>query len=394
MIRALAAAAVVALGPAGEPGVTAKTILIGGTVPLTGPESAYAPVARGAQAYFDFVNAHGGVYGRKIVYKVDDDAYDPARTVQATRELVEQDKVLAIFNSVGTEHNLAVRGYLNQMKVPQLFVGSGATVIARDHARMPWTMGFLPSFAGEGAIYGRTLAATRPKARYAVLYEDSDFGKDLLNGFRRGLGRHARSIVARQTYEVTDADVASQVSQLKGSKADTLVLFALPKQTIQGFLTANKLGWHPHVVVTSVSIDPFVMNVVRESAGKRQTEGTISSAFLHDPTNPAQANARGVKLYRQIMRRYLPNGDVKAVAHLYGMAAAYTMVDALKHAGRKPTRSSLLRSAQHLNEVNPFLLGGIRIRTSPRNYFPIAKTHLVRYRGTGWKLVGKLLRVR
>ena len=394
MIRALAAAAVVALVPAGEPGVTSKTILIGGTVPLSGPESAYAPVARGAQAYFDYVNARGGVYGRKIVYKIDDDGYDPARTVQATRELVEQDHVLAIFNSVGTEHNLAVRGYLNQMKVPQLFVGSGATVIAREHARMPWTMGFLPSFAGEGAIYGRTLAATRPKARYAVLYEDSDFGEDLLAGFKRGLGKDARNVVARQTYEVTDADVGSQVSQLKASKADTLVLFALPKQTIQGFLTANKLGWHPHVVVTSVSIDPFVMNIVRESAGKRQTEGTISSAFLHDPTNPAQAGSRGVKLYRQIMRRYLPNADPKAVAHLYGMAAAYTMVDALKRGGRNPTRSSLLRAAQHLNEVNPFLLEGIRIRTSPRNYFPIARTHLVRYHGTGWKLVGKVLPVR
>ena len=394
MIRALAAAAVVAFVPAGEPGVTAKTILIGGTVPLTGPESAYAPVARGAQAYFDYVNARGGVYGRKIVYKVDDDGYDPARTVQATRELVEQDHVLAIFNSVGTEHNLAVRGYLNQMKVPQLFVGSGATVIAREHARMPWTMGFLPSFAGEGAIYGRTLAATRPKALYAVLYEDSDFGKDMLNGFKRGLGRHARNVVGRQTYEVTDADVASQISQLKASKADTLVLFALPKQTIQGFLTANKLGWHPHVVVTSVSIDPFVMNIVRESAGKRQTEGTISTAFLHDPTNPAQARSRGVKLYRQIMHRYLPSGDPKAVAHLYGMAAAYTMADALKHAGRNPTRASLLRAAQHLNEINPFLLAGVRIRTSPRNYFPIARTHLVRYQGTGWRLVGKLLPVR
>jgi ABC-type branched-subunit amino acid transport system substrate-binding protein len=393
MIRAVAAAALAALVPASDPGVTSKTIVIGGTVPLSGPESAYAPIARGAQAYFDYVNARGGVYGRKIVYKVEDDAYDPARTVQATRDLVEQQKVLAIFNSVGTEHSLAVRAYLNQMKIPQLFVGSGATVIAREHARLPWTIGFLPSFAGEGAIYGRALAATRPRATYAVLYEDSDFGKDLVNGFKHGLGKRARNVVSRQTYEVTDTDVASQVSQLKASKADTLVLFALPKQTIQGFLTANKLGWHPHVVVTSVSIDPFVMNVVRESAGKRQTEGTISSAFLHDPTNPTQARSRGVKLYRQIMKRYLPNGDPKAVAHLYGMAAAYTMVDALEHAGRNPTRASLLRAAQHLNEANPFLLGGIRIRTSPRDYFPIATTHLVRYQGTGWKLVGKLLPV-
>ena len=394
MIRALALAAAVAFAPASDPGVTSKSILIGGTVPLSGAESAYAPVARGAQAYFAYVNAHGGVRGRKIVYKIADDAYDPARTVAATRELVEQDHVLAIFNSVGTEHNLAVRGYLNAQHVPQLFVGSGATVIAREHAKDPWTMGFLPSFAGEGAIYGRTLAKTRPNARIAVLYEDSDFGSDLVAGLKRGLGKHARQIVAKQTYDVTDTDVTSQITQLKASRADTLVLFTLPKQTIQGFLTANKLGWHPHVVVTSVSIDPFVMDVVRQNAGTKMTNGTISSAFLHDPTNPTQTRTRGVRLYRAIMKRYLPDADPTAVAHLYGMAAAYTMVDALRRAGANPTRASLLRAAQHLNETNPFLLPGIRIRTSPSNYFPIAKTHLVRYRGRNWQIVGKLLPVR
>lgn len=374
------------------PGVTSNQILIGGTGPLTGSESLYAPVLRGAQAYFSYVNAHGGVYGRKIVYKVVDDGYDPARTVQATRQLVEQDKVLAIFNTVGTEHALAIRSYLNAQRVPELFAGSGADEIAKRAKQFPWTIGYLPSFSGEGALYGRQVARTRPGARVAVLYENSEYGKELLAGLQRGLGAKAR-IVAKQSYEVTDADVASQVAKLRSSRATVFALLTLPKQTIQAMIGAAKLGWKPHWVVSSVSIDPFVMNVVRTSAGKGVPEGAISTAFLHDPTNPTQAKVAGVKLYRKILRTYLPAADPKAVAHLYGMAAAYTFVDALKQAGRNPTRESLLRAATHLNERNPFLLPGVTVRTGPQDYFPIGRTRLLTYRGGFWR-VGGLVAVR
>ena len=207
----------------GTPGVTSTQILLGGTVPLSGSASAFGTVGPGANAYFKYVNARGGVYGRKIKYIWRDDGYDPARTVEQTRELVQQDKVFAVFNTVGTEHNLAIRGYLNAIKVPQVFGGTGASVIAREHRKYPWTMGYLPSFVGEGAIYGRYVVKHRPKARIAVLYEDSDYGKDLLNGLRRGLGKRASRIVAKASYEVTDPDVGSQIAQLKRSKADTFM---------------------------------------------------------------------------------------------------------------------------------------------------------------------------
>ncbi len=245
MIRVLAAAAVVAAlaavpassaGRAAVPGVTANQILLGGTGPLTGAESAYKPVLTGAQAYFAYVNAHGGVYGRKIVYQIEDDQYDPTQTVSQTQKLVEQDHVFAIFNSIGTEQAVAVSSYLNQQKVPQLFVGSGATAIGNNHAKTPWTMGLLPSFEGEGAVYGRVIA-THPNAKIGVLYENDEYGKELLAGLKRGLGSHAGQIVSTASYVVSDVTVASQVQQLKAAGADTFVIFALPAQAIQAFVS-------------------------------------------------------------------------------------------------------------------------------------------------------------
>jgi branched-chain amino acid transport system substrate-binding protein len=390
----LAAGALLAVPAAGAarsdtPGVTPTEIVLGATGPLTGSESEYEPILSGANAYFSYVNDHGGVNGRKITYKVEDDQYDPSQTVGLTQKLVEQEKVFAIFNSIGTEHALAVRQYLNDQKVPQLFVGSGATTIASQHAQYPWTMGLLPSFPGEGAIYGRQIVATKPKAKIAVLYENDEYGNELLAGLKRGLGSHASQIVSAESYALLDPNVDSQVQQLKASGADTFVIFALPKQAIQAFVIAAKLGWKPTEYVTSVSIDPAVMQIVHLNAGKDTGVGATSTAFLHDPTNPTQAAAPGVKLYRQIMKKYLPNEDWKAVAHIYGMMAAYAMVDALKHAGKSPTRASLLNAATHLNEVNPFLLPGLTVTTSPSDYLPLGKTFLVRYQRGFWNVLGK-----
>jgi branched-chain amino acid transport system substrate-binding protein len=379
-------------GRTDTPGVTPTQILLGGTGPLSGPESQYEPVLTGAQAYFSYVNDHGGVFGRKIVYKVEDDSYDPAKTVQFTRQLVEQDKVFAIFNTIGTEHSLAIRGYLNQMQVPELFVGSGAATIASQHAQFPWTLGLLPSFIGEGSIYGRLITAGHPKAKIAVLYENDEYGADLLAGLKQGLGSHAGQIVATASYEPTDVTVDSQVQQLKAAGADTFVIFALPTQAIQAFVSAAKLGWKPTEYVTSISIDPAVMQIVHVNAGPQAGVGATSTAFLHDPTNPTQLKAPGVLLYRQVMKKYLPHEDWKAVAHLYGMMAAYAMVDALKHAGKNPTRQSLLQAATHMNETNPFLLPGLKLTTSPTNYYPIGKTYLVRYMNGYWNVLGKPLK--
>ena len=391
----LVPAALAGARPSATPGVSSSEIVLGGTAPLTGPESAYSVVARGAAAYFKYVNDHGGVFRRKIRYVYRDDAYEVAQTITATKQLVEQDHAFAIFNTVGTEHSLAIRPYLNGLGVPELFVGSGASALVRDAKKYPWTIGYLPSFVAEGRVYGSYIARTRPKAKVAVLYEDDDFGRDLVSGLQAGL--HGKgSIVAKQTYAVTDNDLSSQMTALQASKADTLMLFALPKQVIQAFITADKLGWRPHVFVTSVSIDPFVMTVARLNTHNRTTEGAISIAFLKDASNLARwGRDPGVKLYHSIMKKYAPGGDPKAVANFYGMSVAYTMVDALKHAGRNPTRQSLLTAATHLNEkTNPFVLPGIVVKTGPGDRHPLDQVQMYRYHAGVWHVFGPLVEAR
>jgi branched-chain amino acid transport system substrate-binding protein len=393
MIAPIAAAAIALAAPAATPGVTATQLTLGGTLPLTGVAAAYGSVGRGADAYFKYVNSKGGVFGRKIVYKYLDDEFNVAKTIAETQELVEQDQVLAIFNSVGTEHALAVRAYLNDRKVPQLFVGSGVSKLATDHAKYPWSMGYLPSFAGEGAIYGRYIAAHKPNAKIAVLYESSDFGKDMLNGLRRGLRGKAK-IVGTQSYEVADNDVSSQMAKLKSSGANTLMLFATPQFAIFGYVGAFRLGWHPQVYVTSVSISPDIMKIARVASSRKQVERSISIAFVKDPTAKQWAKDKTVTLYKSIVRRFLPGAKADDVFNYYGMAVAYTMVDTLRKAGRNLTRASVLRAATHLNETNPFLLPGVRIRTSPSDYYPMDKVKLARYQGGYWRFFGALVNAR
>jgi branched-chain amino acid transport system substrate-binding protein len=392
---ALAVAGVAGAAPTDTPGVSSSTILIGGTVPLSGPETAYAVVAYGAQAYFKYVNAHGGVFGRKIEYRYLDDAYDPAQTVQQTRRLVEQDKVLAMFNQVGTEEVLATQPYLNQQGVPQLFVGSGAEVFAHDAAQFPWTLPYLPSFYSEGRVYGRYIAKTRPTAKIAVLFEDSDFGKDLLAGLKAGLAGKGK-IVAATSYAVTEPTLGSQIATLAASKADTLMVFALPKQTIQALVGADKLGWHPRPFLAAVSIDPFVMNVARLNTNGRATNGAISTIFLKDASNLARwGKDPGVKLYYSILKKYSPGNDPKAVANIYGMAAAFTLVDVLKRAGRNPTRQSVLKAATSVNESNnPFMLPGITLRTSPSDRFALEQLQMYRYTKGVWQVFGPIVSAR
>jgi hypothetical protein len=286
-----------------------------------------------------------------------------------------------------------VRPYLNDRKVPQLFIGSGVSKLATEHKQYPWSMGYLPSFLGEGAIYGRYIAAHQPQARIAVLYENSDFGKDMLNGLRRGLGGKAK-IVGTQPYEIDDPNVDSQLARLKASGADTLMLFATPKFAIFGYVGSFRLGWHPHVYVTSVSISPDIMKIAKFGSNQKQVEGSISIAFVKDPTAQQWANDKTVRLYKTIVRRFLPGAKPDDVFNYYGMAVAYTMVDTLRKAGRNLTRAGVLRAATHLNETNPFLLPGVRIKTSPNDYYPMDKVKLARYRGTHWRFFGKLVDAR
>jgi branched-chain amino acid transport system substrate-binding protein len=393
VIAHIAAAALALSAPAATPGVTANEITLGATIPISGPAAAYGSVGRGADAYFKYVNSKGGVFGRKIVYKYLDDEFDVSKTITLTRQLVEQDQVLAIFNSVGTEHALAIRSYLNDRKVPQLFLGSGVSKLATEHAKYPWSMGYLPSFAGEGAVYGRYIAAHQPKARIGVLYENSDFGKDMLNGLRHGLKGKAK-IVGAQSYEITDSDVPSQIAKLKSDGANTLMLFATPKFAIFGYVDAFRLGWHPHVYVTSVSISPDIMKIARVASSRKQVEGSVSIAFVKDPTSKQWAKDRTVRLYKSILQRFLPGAKPDDVFNYYGMAVAYTMVDTLRKAGSNLTRAGVLKAATHLDETNPFLLPGVRIQTSPSDYYPMDKVKLARYKGDHWQYFGNLVRAR
>jgi ABC-type branched-subunit amino acid transport system substrate-binding protein len=242
---------------------------------------------------------------------------------------------------------------------------------------------------GEGRLDGQRIAKEHPNAKIAVLYEGDEYGQELLAGLKKGLGAKAKQIVSTVSYALLDSDVLPQVQQLKSSGADTFVIFALPKEALQAFIGADKLGWKPYEYVTSVSIDPAVMQIVHLNASKSAGVGAESSAFLHDPTNPTQKSSPGVKLYLQIMAKYLKSEDPKAVAHIYGMMAAYAMVDALKHAGKNPTRASLLKAATHLDETNPFLLPGLKLTTSPTNYFPLKRTYLVKYLHGYWNVLGR-----
>jgi ABC-type branched-subunit amino acid transport system substrate-binding protein len=389
LVIVLAAVAVpTAIAGGGAPGVTASTITIGGTVPITGPAALFGSVGRGADAYFKYVNAHGGVNGRKIKYLYRDDAYDPSKTVQLTRELVENDKVFAVFSTIGTDNTIATTDYLNAAKVPQLFAGTGTARVGDAYKTHPWTMGYLPSFRAEGAIYGRAIAQ-QAGAKVAVLYEASDFGKDLTDGLKKGLGTKASAVVAEQAYQPTDTSIDSQMSTLHASGANVLVLNVTPQYAILAYLAAHKFGWRPKIYLSSVCISPNVMDIVRASVGQ-EVNGSLSIAFVKDPTDKVFAKDPVVALYRSILKKYAPGAKPEEVYNLYGMGVAFTMVDALKHAGKNPTRASLLAAAQHLNEVNPFMRSGIKITTSPTDYYPISKAQLVRYDRIHWVAVGSL----
>ena len=376
----------------GDPGLTPSKILLGRTAPRSRAASPYASVPPGAPAYFKYVNARGGVLGRTISYRIVDDGYNPAQTVQATRQLVEQEKVFAVVNSLGTEQNLAVRSYLNASKVPHLFVASGATTFGRDYEQYPYTIGFQPSYQAEGWVYGKYLARTARGARIAVLFQNDDYGKDLLAGLRKGIERSTVKVIAAQPYEVTASDVGSQVAKLKSSGADTLAIFATPKFAIQSFVFADKLGWKPkRVINNAVSSASNVMQLAAEGGTNKLVNGALSIVFLKDPTDPKWKADSAMRLYGQIMKKYASGANVDDVYHVYGMAVAWTAVEALKQAGKNLSRSSLLRAIGTMSASgNPFLLPGIALKTSENDHFPIEQMVLQRWQKGSWKSFGGL----
>lgn len=364
-------AAVAAAAPGADPGVGETTILLGATASLADSES--AAIARGASAYFRYVNARGGVNGRTITYKVVDDGGDPAQAVQATLRLVDGDGAFAIVGAAGREQNLATRPYLNAAKVPQLFVDSRATTFGADYRRYPWTVGFRPSARAEGAVYGRYISRTRAGARIAVLHEDGADGLELLAGLKQGLaGSKARVAVVEP---VGEGDLDTQIADLKASGATVLALFAAPATSTEAYAAASRLGWHPLVVASPPA----------------KVEGAVSIAFLKDPADPALDDDPAIRLYRTIMSRYAKGANAKDVDHLHGMAMAYETVKVLRATGETPTRAAILVRMRQLRDAsNPFLLPGIVVRTSATDRFPIEQAVLQRWSKGSWRSFGGL----
>jgi branched-chain amino acid transport system substrate-binding protein len=389
-LAALALAGVAGATTAGTPGVTSSTISIGSSGPLTGEAAAAAGVLRGADAYFKYVNARGGVYGRKLKFTYLDDAYDPSQTVQNVRQLIQQSNVFALFSVVGTNGNLAIRDFTNAAGVPQVFSAAGATTFGRDYAKYPWTIGYLPPYTEEGEIYARHILATNAKAaKIAVLYQSDDYGKDLVSGFRKGLGAKARKLIVQTVgYDPTTNDVQSQVAQLKASGANTFMIFAFGKFAIQSFVYANKLGWKPKIYVNDVASASSIM--VLNPA--QTAEGAISILWGKDPATPKFKGDPGVALAGKIIKKYVPGGNPSDGFLVAGMAEGFSFVDALKKAGKNLTRKGLMNAVTHMNETNnPFLIPGVKVRTTPTSRFPISAVQLQRWHKGHWVPFGAVV---
>ena len=399
---ALAVSAVVVVTAGAQssatPGVTAKSILLEGTFPLSGPASGYAPIPSGMKAYFDYINAKGGVNGRKINFKFDDDGYNPANTVQITHKYVEQDHAFALVGGLGTEPQTAVRQYLNDNKVPQLFVSTGATTFDRDYATYPWTLCWQPDYEAEGSTYGKYVVKNLAGAKLGVVYQNDDYGQDYLRGLKAGLGSHQSQIVSAQPYDLSaTTPPAVQIAKLRASGADTLVIFMTPTPTIQAYVIATKVGWHPaHVITNSVSAtDPFL--TIAAKSGSDIVDGTISINYLLDPSNPVYNKQPGMKLFRSIMAKYAPKANANDPLNLYGVAKAWTTVKVLQAAGKNLTRAGLMNAARKMaytkgkKNANPFTLPGIAVFTKGDFQYPISQMVLIQYSNHVFKPISGLI---
>ena len=371
------------------PGVSDTEIKIGNTMPYSGPASAYGAIGKAETAYFNMINEQGGINGRKINFVTRDDGYSPPKTVEVVRKLVEEDQVLFIFNPLGTPPNTAIQGYLNDNKVPQLFVATGADKW-NDPKHFPWTMGYQPSYRIEARIYGRYILKNLPNAKIAVLYQNDDFGKDYLIGLREGLGDKAdKMIIATQTYETTDPTVDSQIVSLQGSGADVLLTAAIPKFAAQAIRKVYDIGWKPTHFMTNVSSS---VGAVFRPAGPEKGIGIISAAYGKDPTDPQWQDAPDFKEWLAWMKKYNPSASVADANNVYGYGVAYLLVQVLKACGDNLTRENVMKQAASLHSLTgPMALPGITISTSPTDYAPIKQMQLEKFDGNTWQLFGEVI---
>jgi branched-chain amino acid transport system substrate-binding protein len=393
VLIALAACGGSSNAPQTDVGITSNQILLGNTIAQSGAAAAYGTIGNAELAYFTYVNNNqGGVNGRKIKFNILDDAYNPAQTVPLTHQLVEQDQVFAMFSGLGTQAQTSVRDYLNQKKVPQLFVATGATTFDLDYNTNKWSLGWQPPYQGEARIYAKDVLQNHPSAKIGVLYQNDDYGQDYLKGLTDGLGSNASMIVSKQSYDVTAANPFPQLAALKAAGVDTLFLFSTPKASIQSLAYITAIHWTPSAVyLNSVSNPQVYMGLAAKSGAA--LKNVTSVGYIKDPTDPQWASDSGMQLYKQVIAN-CSTCNVNDGFNIYGVAVAYTMVDVLKQAGDNLTRANVMSiAATQLNETNPFLLPGVKVKTSSGDHFPIMQEQVITWDTTaaGWKLQGSLI---
>ena len=390
---ALALAALLAAGAqfaqAQTQGVTATEIKIGQTTAYSGPASAYSTIAKAEAAYFAMINARGGVKGRKINFVSVDDAYSPPKTFEQTRKLVEQEGVVAILNPLGTPTGLVVRKYLNEKKVPQLFVGAGATMFG-DPKHYPYTIGFQPNYHIEASIYARHVMATQPNAKVALFYQNDDAGRDYANGFKAGLGPDnvKKFVIFETTYESTDPTIDSKIVALKNSGADVLFMHAIPKQAAQAIRRIAEIGWKPTFYLANVSAS---VGAVLKPAGVDNAKGLITASYIKDPADKQWHEDAGYKNWLAFMKQYYPNGDLIDGLNVYGYTVAQTMVKVLEQCGDQVSADCIMKEAANLDFAPEMLLPGVTVKTSATDFYPIKKMYLQKFDGAVWQVFGGAL---
>ncbi|HYB42083.1 MAG TPA: ABC transporter substrate-binding protein [Candidatus Methylomirabilis sp.] len=368
-------------------GVTATEIKIGNTNPYSGNASAYGTIGKAIGAYFKKVNEEGGINGRKINYISYDDGYSPPKTVEMVRKLVEQDQVAIIFQPLGTPPNSAIQKYMNQQKVPQLFVATGATKW-NDPQHFPWTMGYQPNYQTEGRIYAQYVLKNMPDAKIGILYQNDDYGKDYLKGFEDGLGEAAKKIVLRQTYEVTDATIDSQIVNLKNSGANVFFNITTPKFAAQAIKKAHDIGWHPLHFLNNVSSS---LGTVLKPAGLDASKGLITALYMKEITDPQWKNDKGFQEWMAWMKKYYPEGALDDQSNAFAYNVAILMTHVLKQCGNDLSRENIMRQAANVKDFElPLLLPGIKVNTSPTDFAPIEQEQLAKFDGERWVLFGEL----
>ena len=371
-----------------DPGVTDTEIKIGNMMPYSGPFSAYSVIGKAEAAYFNKINAEGGINGRKINFISYDDSATPPKAVEQARKLVESDEVLLIFNSLGTAANSAIQKYMNGKKVPQLFVASGAQKWG-DPKHFPWTMGWQPSYQTEGRIYATHILSNKPGGKIAVLYQNDDFGKDILRGLKDGLGDKASMIVAVESYEATEPTIDAHIVTLKASGADVYLCLTSPKFAAQSLKKAKEIGWQPMQFLSNTSSS---IGSVIQPAGYDTAQGVMSVAFIKDVSDPEWKDDPGVKEYDAFLQKWYPDANRIDGNVGFGMMAAQTLVQVLKMCGDDLTRENVMKQAASLRDLElGLLLPGIEINTAADDFFPIEQEQLIRFKGQSWERFGPII---